>query len=172
MFSRIFEQNVQHIEDCANETLMWRLILLVAFLLAGCTIPAEVFFRNFSAKKVRLQATLIDRSRFDKLPNKVTFYDTATRKHLYYGNWRSNGLVTWVDTATFYVDVPAYTVINLADVSNGLTLGSRQPEVLLLLIADNKTDTLTTGDYPSLALKFTQKGYNPLGTVKYYYDFR
>src|SRR3569623_263855 len=108
MFSRIIEQNVQHIEDCANETLMWRLILLVAFLLAGSTIPAEVFFRNFSAKQVRLQATLIDRSRFDKLPIKVTFYDTATRKHLYYGYWRSNGLVTWADTATFYVDVPAY----------------------------------------------------------------
>lgn len=151
---------------------MWKFILLFAFFFAGCTIPGEIFFRNFSAKKVRLQATLTDRSRFSKLPNKVTFYDTATRQRQYYGNWQSNGLVTWVDTATFYVDVPAHTVINLADLSNGLILGSRAPEVLLLLIADSKTDTLMTGDYLSLANKFKSKGYNPLGTVKYYYDFR
>lgn len=151
---------------------MWRLVLLIAIFLAGCQIPAEVYFRNFSNQTVRLRASLIDRHRFNKLPNKVTFYDTSTRKHQYYGDWQKNGLVTWVDTATFYVDVPAYTVINIADVSNGLTLGSREPDVLLLLIADNKTDTLTTGSYPSLAHKFIQKGYNPLGTVKYYYDFR
>ncbi len=151
---------------------MWRLILLITCLFSGCTIPAEVFFRNYSNQKVRLQASLIDRSRFNKLPNKVTFYDTSTRKRQYYGHWWANGLVTWVDTATFYVDVPAYTVINIADVSNGLTLGSRQPEVLLLLIADNKTDTLTTGNYPSLVEKFKSKGYNPFGTAIYYYDFR
>jgi hypothetical protein len=151
---------------------MWKLLLLIAFLFAGCTIPAEVFFRNFSGEKVRLQASLIDRSRFNKLPNKVTFYDTSTRKHQYYGNWRENGLVTWVDTATFFIDVPAHTVINIADVSNGLTLGSRQPEVLLLMISAGKTDTLTKGDYPSLAAKFKTKGYNPFGTAVYYYDFR
>ena len=151
---------------------MWRFVLLITFLFAGCEIPAEVFFRNFSSQTVRLRASLINRNRFNKLPNKVTFYDTSTRRHRYYGGWQKNGLVTWVDTTSFYVDVPAYTVINIADVSNGLTLGSRQPEVLLLLIANNKTDTLTTGDYPSLAHKFKQAGYNPLGTVKYYYDFR
>lgn len=151
---------------------MWRLILFIAFLFAGCTIPAEVFFRNFSSEKIRLQASLINRSRFNKLPNKVTFYDTSIKKRQYYGAWRANGLVTWVDTATFYVDVPAHTVINIADVSNGLTLGAKQPEVLLLMISDHKTDTLTKGDYPSLAHKFKRKGYNPIGTVKYYYDFR
>lgn len=151
---------------------MWRFILLIALLFAGCEIPAEVYFRNFSGQTVRLQASLIDRSRFNKLPNRVTFYDTSTRKRQYYGNWRRNGLVTWVDTATFYVDVPAYTIINIADVSNGLTLGSKEPEVLLLLISDHKTDTLMKGDYSSLARKFKEKGYNPLGTVKYYYDFR
>jgi hypothetical protein len=150
---------------------MWRLILLTAFLFAGCIIPAKVFFRNFSNQKVRLQASLNDRRRFNKLPNRVTFYDTSTRKRQYYGNWRENGLVTWVDTATFYVDIPAYTVINIADISNGLTLGSKQPDVLLLLISDHKIDTLTKGDFPSLADKFKTKGYNPLGTAIYYYDF-
>jgi len=151
---------------------MWKLLLLIAFLVAGCTIPAEVFFRNYSGKKVRLQASLIDRSRFNKLPNKVTFYDTSTRKHQYYGNWRENVLVRWVDTATFYIDVPGHTVINIADVSNGLTLGSKQPEVLLLLISDDKTDTLMKGDYLSLTHKFKTKGYNPFSTAIYYYDFR
>jgi|SRR6185437_8300923 len=151
---------------------MRKYILLTAFLFAGCTIPAEMFFRNFSPKKVRLQATLIDRSRFNKLPNQVTFYDTSTRKHQYYGKWQSNGLVTWVDTTTFYVDVPAYTVINLADVSNGMILGARQPEVVLLLITDSKTDTVMRDGFVSLAKHFKEEGYNPMGTVKFYYDFR
>ncbi len=131
-----------------------------------------MFFRNFSNQNVRLQASLIDRRRFDKLPNKVSFYDTTVKKRKYYGDWRQDSLVTWVDATTFYIDIPAFTVINIADVSNGLTLGSRQPEVLLLMIADNKTDTLTTGDYASLADKFKSKGYNPFGTAIYYYDFR
>ena len=138
----------------------------------GCEIPAEVYFRNYSNKKVRLRASLVDRYRFKKLPNKVNFYDTSLKKRQYYGGWRQNALVTWVDTTTFYVDVPAHTVINIADVSNGLTLGSREPEVLLLMIADNKIDTLTDGNYPSLARKFKSSRYNPLTTAIYYYDFR
>jgi hypothetical protein len=61
-------------------------------------------------------------------------YETAKRK------------VIWVDTATFYIDVPAHRRDEYT-VSNGLTLGSKQPEVLLLLISDDKTDTLMKGDY-------------------------
>lgn len=151
---------------------MWKLLVLISFLLSGCIIPADVFFRNFSNQTVRLQATIVDRRQFEKLPNKVNFYDTSTKKRHFYGDWRTNALVRWVDTTTFYIDIPASTVINIADVSNGLTLGSRQPEVLLLLITDNNRDTLTTGDYSSLAAKFKSKGYNPLGTAIYYYDFR
>jgi len=151
---------------------MWRLSLLISILFAGCTIPAKVFFRNFSNEKVRLQASLIDRRRFNKIPNEVNFYDTSKNKRQYYGAWQKDGLVTWMDTATFYIDVPPFTVVDIADVSNGLTLGSRQPDVLLLMICGNKTDTLTTGDYPSLADKFKTKGYNPFSTAVYYYDFR
>ena len=131
-----------------------------------------MYFRNFSNQTVRLQAKLVDRRRFEKLPNRVNFYDTSTKKRHYYGDWRKNALVSWVDTTTFYIDIPASTVINIADVSNGLTLGSRQPEVLLLLIAGNKTDTLTTGSYPSLDNKFKSKRHSPLATAIYYYDFR
>lgn len=150
---------------------MWKLLVFISFVLSGCVIPAEVFFRNFSNQTVRLQATLADRRLFKKLPNKVYFYDTATKKRQFYGDWRTNAFVSWVDTTTFYIDIPASTVINIADVSNGLALGSNQPDVLLLAITDNKRDTLTTGDYPSLAAKFKSNRYHPLGTAIYYYDF-
>ncbi|MEJ8818574.1 hypothetical protein [Lacibacter sp. H407] len=151
---------------------MWKLLVLISFLLSGCIIPAEVFFRNFSNQTVRLHATLADRRLFKKLPNKVSFYDTSTTKRQFYGDWRTNAFVTWVDTTNFYIDIPASTVVNIADVSNGLALGSNQPDVLLLAITDNKIDTLTTGDYSSLAGKFKSNRYHPLGTAIYYYDFR
>jgi len=58
---------------------MWKLFVLISFLLSGCIIPGDVFFRNFSNRTVRLQATLEDHRRFEKLPNKVNFYDTSTK---------------------------------------------------------------------------------------------
>ena len=149
---------------------MWRLTIFVFLLLSGCTIPATVLFRNFSKETVRLQATLIDRHRFDKLPNKVDFYDTATKKRQYYGDWRTSSLVTYIDTNTFYIDVPAFTVVDVADISRGLVLGARSPDVLLLMITGNKVDTLTTGGYSSLAEKFHSTGYGLFKNPVYYYD--
>ncbi len=151
---------------------MWRLVLLILLFFTGCIIPADVFFRNFSGQQVRLQATLIDRRWFDKLPNKVSFYDTSKRKRQYYGDWRTTSFITWTDTTTFYIDVPAFTVINVADISNGFSLGGRKPDVVLTMIADNKTDTLTNRDYMSFYDKFKTKGYNPFGTANFYYDYR
>lgn len=149
---------------------MWRLTILIAIILSGCTIPATVLFRNYSNNSVRLQATLIDRSYFEKLPNKVDFYDTSKKKKQFYGEWQKSKLVTWADTTTFYIDVPAFTVVDIADVSDGLTLGARQPNVLLLLVANNKVDTLTTGDYTSLVKKFKSNRLPLFKNPVYYYD--
>lgn len=149
---------------------MWRLILLASVFLAGCTIPAEVYFRNYSDKKTRLQASLVDRRLFDKLPNRITFYDTATKKHDLYGKWRLSTLVTWVDSTRFYVDIPAFTVINIEDISRGLTLGAKEPDIILTMTTDNKTDTLMTGEYFSIVKKFKERGYGIFRPAIYYYD--
>lgn len=149
---------------------MWRSLTLILIFFAGCTIPAEIYFRNLSPNSVRLQASLVDRRRFDKLPNRVNFYDTSTKKRQFYGEWRTDALVTWVDTSTFYIDVPAYTVVDLADISRGLTLGAKQPDVILSMIVNNKTDTLTTGDYSSIVAKFKLRGYGLFKPPVYYYD--
>jgi len=149
-----------------------KFILLISILFAGCTIPAKVFFRNFSNQKVRLQATLVDRRFFDKLPNKVDFYDTATRKKQYVGEWRATDLVTWTNTTTFYIDVPPFTVVDVDDVSRGLVLGARSPDVQLVMFSENKIDTLTDGDYISLAAKFKTTGWGMFKTPIYYYDLR
>ena len=156
--------------SATNHATMWRLTILIPIFLSGCTIPATVLFRNYSKNKIRLQATLTDRRRFDKLPNKVDFYATSTKKRQFYAGWRSSGLVTWVDTTTFYIDVPAFTIIDVADVSRGLVLGARKPDVLLLMITENKVDTLTEGDYPSLVKKFQSTGYGLFRNPVYYYD--
>jgi hypothetical protein len=150
---------------------MWRLIILASIFFAGCTIPAEIFFRNFSNKKVRLQASLVHRQWFYKIPNQVNFYDTSSKKHKFYGQWRANALVTWVDSSRFYIDIPAFTVINIADISNGLTLGAKQPDIILTMASENKTDTLTTGDYLSIVENFKSTGYGLLKPPVYYYDY-
>ena len=150
---------------------MWRLAVLTCILFFGCTIPAHMYFRNYSSKTVQLKATLIDRKYFSKLPNKVNFYDTSTREKQYYGELRYDGLVTWVDSTTLNVKVPPYTVIDLADVSNGLTLGARQPDVLLVLISDHKVDTLIVNDFLSVEKKFKSVPYGIFRDQVYYYDF-
>jgi hypothetical protein len=149
-------------------------ILLFGILIffAGCTIPAEVFFRNFSNDTVRLRATLANRRFFDKLPNKVQLYDTAAKRREFYGTWKYNELVTWVDTSTFCIDIPAFTVINVADISRGLVLGAREPNVLLVMIKAGKADTIMKGDYLSLANAFKSTGYGLFKKPVYYYDVR
>ena len=147
---------------------MWRFATPILIVFAGCTIPAHMYFRNYSGKTVQLKSTLIDRKYFSKLPNKVNFYDTSTREKEYYGEWRYNGLVTWVDSTTLNVNVPPYTVIDLADVSNGLTLGARQPDVLLVLIADHKVDTLIVNDFFSVEKKFKSVPYGIFRDQVYY----
>jgi hypothetical protein len=149
---------------------MWRLLIFISIFLAGCTIPGKIFFRNYSKENVRLQATLVERRYFDKLPNKVNFYDTATKRKEYCGNWKYSGLVTWVDTTTFYINVPPFTVVDIADISRGLVLGARQPDIILLTIIDKKVDTLMTGEYFSFAKKFLYRGYGLIRPPIYYYD--
>lgn len=149
---------------------MRTLTILVFIFLTGCTIPATVLLRNYSNGKVRLLAKIPDRSRFDKLPNKVNFYDTASRKKEYHGAWRESSSVTYIDSVTFQIDIPAFTVIDLADVSRGLILGSRSPDVLLLAYRSDHVDTLTTGSYFSIAEKFRTTGYSVFKKPVYYYD--
>lgn len=151
---------------------MWKPLLLIAILFAGCTIPAELYFRNYSTATIRLQTTLIKRSYFNRLPNKLSFYDTATKRHQYYGVWRKQALVTWIDTTTFYIDVLPATVVDVKEISNGLVLGATQPDVLLLTIKEGKTDTLLKGDYLYLTTKFKCRPYGIFKPPIYYYDVR
>jgi hypothetical protein len=144
-------------------------IILICTLFLGCTIPCDVFFRNLSNETVLLKGKLVDRWYFDKLPNKVDFYDTAQKLRQICGGWKYQKLITWTDSTNFHIDIPPYSIIDLGDVSRGLTLGARSPDVLLIVSSSIKADTLTTGDYPSLAAKFQVKRAffsNPV----YYFD--
>jgi hypothetical protein len=132
-------------------------IFLFCSLLLGCTIPCEIFFRNLSNETVRLDGKLNDRWYFDKLPNKVDFYDTTQNSKHIYGKWKFQKLITWTDSTNFHIDIPPYCIIDVGDISNGLTLGAKSPDVFLVTSSSIKTDTLTTGDYPSLTTKFHVK---------------
>jgi len=144
---------------------------IICTFLTGCTIPCNVFFRNLSNKIVGLKGKLVDRQYFDKLPNKVNFYDTAQNPKGMHGKWEYQQLVTWIDSTNFDIDIPPFSVINLADVSMGLTLGTTSPNVLLIVVSGTKADTLTTGDYLSLKAKFKEK-YAAFSKPVYYYDIK
>jgi hypothetical protein len=130
---------------------------IICCCFAGCTIPCNIYFINHSGETVRLKASLLNRERFNKLPNKVNFYDTAQKKRLFTGDWRTTQLVTWKDSVNFFIDVPAHTVIDIADISNGLTLGSKAPGILLVIEKNSTTDTILSGDYLSVSKKFAFK---------------
>ncbi len=142
---------------------------IISTLFTGCTIPCNVFFRNLSNKTVGLKGKLVDRRYFDKLPNKVNFYDTAQNPKDIYGKWKYQQLVTWTDSTSFNIGIPSFSVINLADISLGLPLGTTSPNVLLIVFSGTKADTLTTGDYLSLQAKFRKK-YAVFSKPLYCYD--
>lgn len=146
-------------------------ILIITLFITGCTIPCGIYFRNFTDQIVRLEAGLLKRSYFKKLPNTVDFYDLPVKQKEIDGVWRSQALVTWTDSVHFYIDLPAKTMINLADISNGLTLGSKSPDIILMATHDHQIDTVLTSAFP-----FSKTGFqlqrklfsNPV----YYYDLR
>ena len=144
---------------------------IFCILLSGCTIPCEIFFRNLTNEPVVLNGKLVNRRYFDKLPNTVNFYDTAQKAKDIYGTWQYQRLVTWTDSVHFHIDIPAHMVIDVSDVSNGLTLGSKLPDVLLVVTSGGKADTITTGDYPSVAAKFKEKR-SVFSKPVYYYDWK
>ena len=145
------------------------LTFFICALFLGCTIPCDIFFRNLSNETVLLKGRLVARWRFDKLPNKVNFYDTAQTSRKIYGGWKYQKLITWTDSVNFQINIPAYSIVDLSDVSRGLTLGAKSPDVLLIISSNTKIDTLTNGDYTSLKEKFHVKG-SFLSTPIYYYD--
>ena len=50
--------------------------------------------------------------------------------------------------------MPSNTAIDVSDISDGVTLGTKSPDILLAAIQKNKIDTVTTGNYISVADKF------------------
>jgi hypothetical protein len=121
---------------------------------------------------VTLRVSVLDRRQFKKLPNLVNFYDTAIKKADFYGKWKGQGLVTWIDTTTFRLDLPPFTVIDVGEISNGLLLGGKEPGILLLMTRHHEVDTLMTGDPAVLRRTFQWTPYNYFKTSKVYYDVR
>jgi hypothetical protein len=157
--------------DYLNTMKILTIFIVTLFFFAGCTIPCEIYFRNFSNETIKLQATLLDRNNFDKLPNRVSFYDSAKNKNHIYGDWKYQKLVTWIDSTTFFIEIPSKTIIDVKDISNGLTLGTMSPDIILIAVKSNGTDTITTGDYHSIADKFQQKKFLFAKPI-YYYDLK
>jgi hypothetical protein len=146
-------------------------IFFICVQFIGCTIPCDIFFRNLSDEEVQLKGKLVDRKYFDKLPNRVNFYDTAHKSKQIYGELKFRKLITWIDSNRFHIDIPPHCVVDLSDVSNGLTLGTTSPNVLLIISRSTKVDTLTTGDYSSVVAKFRVKSAF-LSKPIYYYDIK
>jgi hypothetical protein len=71
--------------------------------------------------------------------------------------WKYQRLVTWADSINFYIDIPSCSIIDVSNFSRGLTLGAKSPDVLLVAISGTEADTITKGDYPSLAAKFKEE---------------
>lgn len=157
--------------DNLNTMKILTIFIITLFFFTGCTIPCEIYFRNFSKETIKLQATLLNRNNFDKLPNKVSFYDSAKNKRRIYGDWKYQKLVTWIDSTTFFIDIPSKTIIDVGDISNGLILGTISPGVILIAFKTRGNDTITTGDYHSVAIKFQQKR-SLFAKPIYYYDLK
>lgn len=90
-------------------------------MLQGCTMPCNIYFRNLFQATVGLNVQLTSRDYFTKLPNKNSILRITKKGKNICGDWKQNQLITWVDSVNFYIDVPTNTVVNLKDISNGLT---------------------------------------------------
>ncbi len=148
---------------------------LIYYLLSACVMlffwgcempPLYVYFRNYSNQTVHLYVTLDSKKNFPRLPNRVTFYDTASKRKTLCGNQRDDQMVDWMDTNHFTIAIPPHTIIDINDIATG---NRRNFDLLLVAITSNKTDTLiNTGNY-LLHNKFHFTG--GFSKYKYYYDF-
>lgn len=145
-------------------------LFFIIQLFTGCQIPCEVYFRNFSGKTVRLEVKLADKTFFSRLPNKYSLYKLPKRDKQIYGDWVSNGFVTWTDTVSFYLDIPAQTILDIKDVSNGFGFGGSNPDIFLMLVADGKRDTIMNEYFPYVEAGFKLR--RVFWRYDYYYDYK
>jgi hypothetical protein len=118
---------------------------------------------------VRLQVKINDRFSHHKVPNRVSFYDIPLSGGGMHGAWRTQALVEWIDSTSFLIDIPGQTVINLKDVSRGLTKGTVSPGVFATVAYQGRVDTVMTGDYQSVTDRFKFKP-AVFSEPIYYYD--
>jgi hypothetical protein len=127
-------------------------------------------FRNKSGFVVRLEGKIIDSKQFDRLPNKVKFYRFPKKERQVYGEWQETGFIRWLDTTSFFVNVPANTIIHLDGVIDKFSLGLSLPDVLLIATTEQKTDTIIReNSYPVEKFK---TGRRFLGRWTFYYDYQ
>jgi len=130
-----------------------------------------MFFRNKSNSVVRLEGQLIDKRYIDRLPNRVSVYNFPKKRNHIYGEWREIAFVTWLDTANFFINIPANSIVDLEDVTDDFALGLSFPKVILVAKTEAKTDTVAKGYYDDpVTTKFKEKR-RFLGTSTLYYDF-
>lgn len=144
-------------------------LILTCFLFAfwGCEMPPLwVYFRNYSANTVKLSVTLIRKEDYPRLPNRVIFYDTASKRKNMCGERRYEQFVTWTDPLNFEIDIPPYTVIDVNDIAAG---NRKIFNELLIASTPFKTDTLLSGIYFPISEKFHFRG--GFSKYKFYYDF-
>ena len=154
-----------------NKPHYYAFYFFVLFLLSGCVIPVDMFFRNRSDTVVRIKGKLLTRKYFDRLPNRVSFYNFPSTKRNVCGVWQQDQLIQWIDTTEFFLDVPPNTIVDLENVTDRFALGLSFPKIILTAVTKDKIDTISKGYYDvPVTTKFkVQRRF--LGTYTLYYDF-
>lgn len=87
------------------------------------------------------------------------------------GWWKKEKLVTWVDTANFYIDIPPYSVISLDEMDKHPGLYGQITGLILTINHDNKIDTVSYGAFGKVSTIMNERlKFGP--HVIYWADFK
>ncbi len=121
-------------------------LFLCVTLLSSCTLLFNVYIRNTTKNQVIVDVSLLRANEWKMLPNSVK---TADRIIEFRGNYRkffeTTEYVDWVSPMHFQMKLNSNSTLDLSDMAGNFFNGYPKKNVRVVILSQNKSDTLING---------------------------
>ena len=123
--------------------ILYSFILAGTLILQGCTQPFDVYFRNFTDQQAVIDVHFSDLTVFDVLPNRVHVANRVSQFKSGYRKWvYEHEYVKWEDAGHLTFVVKPKTTVYVNEVVGKFTNGSPHMKGTIVVLLNNKVDTL------------------------------
>ena len=147
-------------------------LIPTCWLLSACSLEFSAFMRNLSTETAIIDVFLLDKSEWNRLPNKVKVANRIVEfKNGVRGKFDSLQIVIWVDTSHFRFEMKPQTSLDFTDMAGEFLNSHPRRDVRVVVTTSTSSDTILNGyrNFRSENFQYTNFG---LKNPTLYYDVK